>query len=275
MGNPNNWTGERLEINISNETMLEHLHRYAIAQELVKGKKVLDIACGEGYGVNLLAKQAGHVTGVDNDGATIEKAKNKYKAGNITFKTGSALQMPAENNCFDIITCFETLEHLSEHDLLLNELKRVLVKGGILLISTPEKLNYSDIPGYKNPYHQKELYGQEFKDLLNRFFTHTCFFSQTSFIGSVLQNETLDGPHKFYTGDYNDIQKGFAVPVMYWIAIASDRELPSFSDSSFQHQKKLSQMLFEETEALKKTITYRTGNVLLSPLKFIRSLFKR
>ena len=102
MGNPNNWTGERLETNISNETMLEHLHRYAIAQELVKGKKVLDIACGEGYGVNLLAKQAGHATGVDNDEETIRKAKKKYKAGNITFKTGSALQIPAENNCFEI-----------------------------------------------------------------------------------------------------------------------------------------------------------------------------
>jgi protein-L-isoaspartate O-methyltransferase len=56
------WTGERLEPHITNETMLEHLHRYAVAVELVNGRTVLDIACGEGYGTSLLSAKAEKIT---------------------------------------------------------------------------------------------------------------------------------------------------------------------------------------------------------------------
>ncbi|HEX7903830.1 MAG TPA: class I SAM-dependent methyltransferase [Chitinophagaceae bacterium] len=271
----NNWTGERLETFISNETMLEHLHRYAIVLELVNGKKVLDIACGEGYGVNLLAQCASHVTGVDIDHNTIQKAKRKYQKENTVFLAGSALQIPAENHSFDIVTCFETIEHLTEHESLLRELKRVLAPGGILLISTPEKLNYSDNSHYKNPFHQKELYGQEFKELLNHFFSYSFFFTQSSCCGSVILAEKNNSLGKFYSGNYTTIKTGSAVSTMYWIGMASDNALTPFSGSFFQHEKNLSQLLFEESEALKKTITYRAGNILLSPFKFIRTLFRK
>jgi len=275
MNKANNWTGERLETFITNEIMPEHLHRYAIATELVKGKKVLDIACGEGYGANLLAKYAAHVTGIDIDERTIEKAKNKYKAANITFKTGSAQQIPAENNNYDVVTCFETLEHLSDHDKMLAELKRVLAPAGVLVISTPEKKNYSDIPNYKNPFHEKELYGHEFKELLNRFFTHTCFYSQVSFSGSAIHDERKQMIQQCYTGNYESIQTNSPTATMYWLGLASDIELPPLPSSLFQNQQLFSRLLDEQAAALKRTITYRTGHVLLAPFKFIRSLFKK
>lgn len=269
------WTGERLETFIGNETMLEHLHRYAISFELVKGKKVLDIACGEGYGVNLLAQYASHVTGIDIDNGTIQKAKKKYQKENLTFLAGSALQLPAENHSFDIITCFETLEHLTEHDRLLRELKRVLVPGGILLVSTPDKLNYSDNSHYKNPFHQKELYGQEFKELLHHYFSCCLFYKQSSCIGSVILEEKNNSLEEFYTGNYSKINTNSAVSAIYWIGMASATELTALPGSIFQHEKKISQLLFEETEALKKTLTYRAGNILLSPFKFIRTFFRK
>jgi ubiquinone/menaquinone biosynthesis C-methylase UbiE len=275
MNRQKNWTGERLETTITGETMAEHLHRYAIALPFVTGKKVLDIACGEGYGTNLLAKHAAHITGIDIDGPATERATLKYKVPNLVFKKGSVLQIPAENNSFDIITCFETLEHLSSHDKMLAELKRVLIPGGLLLISTPEKSTYSDATGYQNIFHQKELYGQEFRQLLRHFFVHASFFRQFSATGSFIQPEEALSLNEFYTGDYHAVRQTPSPPAMYWIGMASDKEIPLTAGSFFYLQKSLTQLLYEETQGLKKTITYRAGNILLSPFKFIRSIFNK
>lgn len=275
MGNPKNWTGERLEPFIFTGAMLEHLHRYAIALEFVKGKKVLDIACGEGYGVNLMAKSALQVTGIDIDNLTIEKAITKYKQENISFKHGSILQIPAQDGSFDLITCFETLEHVNDHNILMSELKRVLKPSGLLIISTPEKLNYSDNHFHKNLFHQKELYGEEFKSLLESFFSYNLFYKQICLPTSVIHNEKINKLEKVYTGDYNNIKEDSSITTMYWLAFSSDIEIPKISSSIFQHQKTISQMLYEEAEAVKRTVTYRTGNFLLSPFKFIRSIFRK
>lgn len=77
------WTGERLETFVFNETTIEHLHRYAIAMEFCSGKTVLDIACGEGYGSNLLSAKATHVTGMDADAITIEKLQPNTKGQSL------------------------------------------------------------------------------------------------------------------------------------------------------------------------------------------------
>ena len=275
MSNDRNWTGERLETFITNETMLEHLHRYAITMQLVKGKKVLDIACGEGYGTNLLAKSATHVTGIDIDTTTIEKARKKYNAPNLSFESGSLLQIPAKAESYDIVTCFETLEHVSDHPLAFTELKRVMVPGGILIISTPEKAEYSDKVGYKNPFHQKELYGNEFKELVKRFFKFTFFCKQNCFAASLIQYELSHEVKNFFTGSYEHIEPAPFVEPLYWIALASDNELQTPDSSIFLQQKNISQLLYDHTEAIKKTITYRIGNSILSPFKFIRSLLRK
>ncbi len=275
MNRPENWTGERLETFIRGETMWEHLHRYAIAMELVKAKKVLDIACGEGYGARLMAGTAAHVTAMDIDDATIQKAKAKYKAPNLDFRTGSIEQVGAGNGSFDIITCFETLEHLEEHDKVLQELKRLLVPGGTLVISTPEKANYSDRTGYKNPFHKKELYGDEFKNLLKRFFLHVNFYHQASFSGSLMMDETQQGLKRFYTGDFEAISASAVNDTLYWLAIASDQIVELPPSSIFRDQKRIDGIRDEQIAQLKKTITYRTGHIILAPFKFIRSLFRR
>ena len=275
MSTQKNWTGERLEIFITNETMTEHLHRYALAIEFIAGKKVLDIACGEGYGTNLMAKKALHVTGVDIDNTSIENAKKKYTDDNIVFAPGSALKIPAQNNSFDVITCFETLEHISEQEEMLAELKRVLTPTGILLISTPDKKNYSDKTGYKNPFHKKELYEQEFKKLVSSHFSNTCFYRQNSYSGSTILNEKQPSIQNYYNGDYENINIADAEDTQYWIAIASENELPLLAGSFFKHPKTITQLLEEQTEAVKKTMTYRTGHILLLPFKFIRSLFNK
>ncbi len=271
----NSWTGERLETFITDETMHEHLHRYAIALQFAQGKKILDIACGEGYGTNILSTKAIHVTGIDIDSKTIDNANIKYKNENLEFKNGDIKKIPVADNSFDLITCFETIEHVDEQEKILTELKRVLTDNGILIISTPEKSNYSDKTNHKNPFHKKELYGYEFKEMIDKFFKNTDYLIQSSVIGSLIQNENKSAVLNTYTGNYTAIIENKAIPVMYRIAIASDNELPKISNSIFYDQNKLSEKLTEETNKFKKTFTYRISNILLMPVKFFISLFKK
>src|SRR3982750_1352378 len=101
---------ERLQTSVYNEIMIEHLHRYAIAQDVCAQKIVLDIACGEGYGSNLIAAKAAKVIGVDIDTGVIESAKSKYKRNNLQYYQGNADNIPCENNFFDVVVSFETIE---------------------------------------------------------------------------------------------------------------------------------------------------------------------
>src|SRR3569832_184980 len=113
MNKNQSWTGERLESFVLHDATIEHLHRYALAKEFVQGKKVLDIACGEGYGSNLLAEAAEMVQGVDIDESIIAKAKNKYTAKNLRFAGGSVEKIPFDASSFDVVVSFETLEHIT------------------------------------------------------------------------------------------------------------------------------------------------------------------
>jgi ubiquinone/menaquinone biosynthesis C-methylase UbiE len=168
--NPLEWTGERYVPGVGGDIELEHLHRYMIARELAKDKVVLDIACGEGYGSNLLAMVASHVVGVDIVEDVIAGARNKYRQDNLTFKVGSCTDIPLENSSVDLVVCFETIEHHDKHREMLAEIKRVLLPNGILIISSPDKYEYSDKPNYSNPFHVKELYRNEFEDLVTEYF---------------------------------------------------------------------------------------------------------
>ena len=157
----------------------EHLHRYAFASQFVKGKKVLDLASGEGYGSSLLSKEADTVVGVDIDGNAVEHARNKYSTQNLEFLQGSILEIPITgNNKFDVIVCFEVIEHVEEHEKLLSEVKRLLKKDGLFIVSSPNKKTYSDEISYNNPFHKKELYFNDFKNLLNKYFRSFIFFGQ-------------------------------------------------------------------------------------------------
>ncbi len=233
------WTGERLETFVFNENTIEHLHRYAIAMELAAGKKVLDIASGEGYGTNMMAAVATEVVGVDIDAETIANAQQKYTKSNLSFKTGSADAIPCKSDCFDLVVSFETIEHHDRHHEMMAEIKRVLKPGGMLLISSPDKKYYSDLTGYKNPFHVKELYQQEFEDLLAQYFKHTSYSRQKNFVGSLIiprLDQTDNNSVNMYDGDYDELKQG-DMGAQFLVALASDLELPQFKISLFNGQQ--------------------------------------
>ncbi len=92
---------------------------------------------GEGYGTYIYKKKAAYVVGVDIDSNTIEHAKKTYKKENIEFKAGSILDIPITGEkLFDVIICFEAMEHVKEHDTLFSEIKRLLKDDGVLIVST-------------------------------------------------------------------------------------------------------------------------------------------
>lgn len=221
------WTGERYLPRIHGNIELEHLHRYLFAKQLSLGKRVLDIASGEGYGSALLAQGAINVVGVDIAADAVAHAKAMYQADNLEFKIGSCAAIPLPDHSVDIVVSFETIEHHYEHDAMMREIKRVLVPGGLLVISSPDRLEYSDKPGYNNPYHIKELYRAEFKTLLSGYFKHHRIAGQRIVYGSVIFDE--DNCGRIRSFDINDKLLSAApgiVRALYLVAVASDGEMP-------------------------------------------------
>jgi glycosyltransferase involved in cell wall biosynthesis/SAM-dependent methyltransferase len=226
------WTGERFLPEIEGDIALEHLHRYAVAAELADGKDVLDIACGEGYGSALLSVRARRVVGVDIAYEAIAHASRKYDRPNARFVVGTCRHIPLADHTVDLIVSFETIEHVAEHEDVIAELKRVLRPGGLLVISSPDKYEYSDVPGYSNPYHVKELYRHEFSDLIRRSFRHLVVAGQRVVHGSGIFLEDVSAPVETLTrvGDAFGRSKGLHRP-RYLIALASDDEFPPLVSS--------------------------------------------
>jgi ubiquinone/menaquinone biosynthesis C-methylase UbiE len=271
-----NWTGERLETHILNVITIEHLHRYALALPHCTGKIVLDIACGDGYGSNLLACNAICVTGVDIAEDVIIEAREKYTRKNLSFKQGSTSAIPLPENSVDVVVSFETIEHHAEHEQMMKEIKRVLRPTGILIISSPDKKNYSEETNYQNPYHIKELYFEEFRDLINNFFTNYDFYSQKLVTGSLIINEKDKNSFTEYGGTFEGVNEIKDFKPAYRICIASDQDIPKLENSLFRNELNQFETAWRDgVDHVKHSLSYRLGNFLLSPFSFLKRLWSR
>lgn len=232
------YTGERYVPELSAAKIsYEHWHRYFFAGRFCNQKKVLDIASGEGFGSAFLAKSATSVIGVDVSEEAINHANEKYRIQNLQFLKSNATQLPFNDNFFDVIVSFETLEHINEVDqqLFLSEVSRTICQDGLLIISTPNKKVYSDEANYSNPYHLAEFYRKDFELFLRRFFPNVSFFEQQIIGGSEISN----GDDTIYTIDHlhmgaNEYKPGRADSKKekeYLIAVCSKETLPSLQGS--------------------------------------------
>ena len=161
------YTGERFTDGHDIETEIEHYHRYFFARSYCRGKDVLDIASGEGYGSAILAQVASSVVGVDICAEAVSHARTVHTYPNLKYLTGDVRKIPLDDQSVDVVVSFETLEHFYEHDLFMQEVKRVLRPNGQLIISTPNSDIYSAIGIPANPYHVNELTKIEFSGLCN------------------------------------------------------------------------------------------------------------
>ncbi len=233
------WTGERYVPQLRGTIALEHLHRYAMATEFVSRKRVLDIASGEGYGSEMLAKRAASVVGVDIDEASINHAQKKYQKENLIFKQGSCTAIPLADHSVDVVVSFETIEHIKEHEKMFEEIKRVLVPGGLLIMSSPEKHEYTEVPKHYNEFHVKELYYDEFEELVKKSFKNYSILGQRVLYGSgifPLSEKNIFGGIYNFDDLPHQLNKQSVFPrPFYLIAICSDQELPKL-ESCFCEQ---------------------------------------
>jgi O-antigen biosynthesis protein len=230
------WDGERYIPGMSVAIELEHMHRYILARKFGAGLRVLDIACGEGYGSNALADVAGSVVGVDISEEAVSHARAQYGSrANLEYKVGSAADIPLDDASVDMVVSFETIEHHDQHEAMMREIKRVLKPGGIVVISSPNKYEYSDVTGYANPWHVKELYLEEFDSLLREQFAHVEMYGQRVVSGSLLA-PLADQPSALHTLPREEDgaeQAGVARP-LYFVAVASDAPVPALGSSVYE-----------------------------------------
>lgn len=187
------FTGERFIPGAKGEIWVEHWHRYHFARRWVAGKRVLDVACGEGYGSALLARDATHVTGVDISQTAVDHARATYaNLANAEFACSSCTQLPLADASIDVAVSFETIEHITEQEQFANELARVLKPDGVLILSCPNKLEYSDRRNFANEFHVKELYREELAQLISARWPESHWYGQRPTFFSLIAPEQAE-----------------------------------------------------------------------------------
>lgn len=184
------FTGERvLPGQVNADLWNEHFARYAFAARLARNRRVLEVACGAGYGSFELAQVARSVVGTDISTEAVEYAREHYTHPALRFEAASATGLPFEDGSFDLIVAFEVIEHLSDWRGLLSEARRLLAPGGQFVVSTPNRLYYEETRKQSgpNPFHAHEFAYDEFRQELNAFFPHVALFEQNHAEAIVIQ----------------------------------------------------------------------------------------
>lgn len=126
------------------DQMHRFAHRYHYAQRLARGKRLLEVACGAGGGLDYLSQGAAQVVGLDFTGSILAQARNHSQ---VPLVQGDAQWLPFATGHFELVICFEAIYYLEDYRLFLAECQRVLSPGGILLVcqSNPDWPNF--VPG--------------------------------------------------------------------------------------------------------------------------------
>ena len=160
-------TGERTVPGLDAENYWFRRHE-VVYQRLAgrcAGRDVLEAGCGEGYGADLIAGVARRVIGLDYDEQAVNHARARYPK--VDVRQGNLAQLPLSGASVDVVVNFQVIEHLWDQPQFIAECARVLRPGGLLMVSTPNRITFS--PGRDhpiNPFHTRELNAEELTELL-------------------------------------------------------------------------------------------------------------
>jgi len=186
------FTGERVVPGeVEPDLWNEHLSRYYFAQPLMAGRSVLDVGCGTGYGSSILAGGARTVLGVDISEEAIGFAQQNYQRSNLQFLVADCSRLSLRTESVDGIACFEVIEHLADQEAFLGELRRVLKENGLLVISTPNRVFYTEECKESNPFHTREFDFLEFGSCLRKYFGKVEICYQNHAYSVVIANPSL------------------------------------------------------------------------------------
>lgn len=204
---------------------LDHLTRYEWATRLTAGKRVLDVACGEGFGSLLLRRLgAAEVLGVDRDSETVKRCCEQWPCDGLRFAAGTIEKVrEVAGDGWGAVVCFETLEHLVDPALALEEVAAALGEGGILIGSVPGETEW----GEENPYHFHHFDRKRLEQLLRGQFEHFAIYEQCYQVASVIQQGEVGS--MLQTGEETCFQPNFGSGrggVDSYLFIASGSSLP-------------------------------------------------
>ncbi|MGA9351657.1 MAG: methyltransferase domain-containing protein, partial [Anaerolineae bacterium] len=221
-------TGERMIPRFHHEAVIyaEHIVRYLFATRFVGGKRVLDVASGVGYGADLLSSAGGaEVVALDRSPEAVRYGKKHHSGFRPTYVLGDVQSLPFQNAQFDVVVSFETIEHVSDYQRFLAEVKRALRPDGLFIVSTPNRGVYVE----GNPFHTKEFTFDEFEEALAGHFRYVKTFCQDDWIASaVFSPEEMEGADKPVAGQLNLFKAVAKSPseTLYMVSLCSEVPLP-------------------------------------------------
>lgn len=215
-------TGERMVPEYHKGALIyaEHTTRYLAALPIVKGKVVLDIASGSGYGSQILATSAKKVYGVDISPEAVKYAGEHFNASNIEYLVGTGEDIPLESNSVDSVVTFETIEHIKDYKKFIDEIKRVMKADGVAIVSTPNDKEFAE----GNHFHLHEFEYDELMAMLKKAFKYTQSYFQATWKYVAIGDEKMLTEKKSQVEVLNEapITKEEA---LYFYVICSDRPI--------------------------------------------------
>jgi 2-polyprenyl-3-methyl-5-hydroxy-6-metoxy-1,4-benzoquinol methylase len=205
----------------------EHRLRYLWASQVAAGKDVLDAGCGLGYGAGILAAaEASRVCGVDADPEAIEEARQRVPELAEALSRGDIRELRFDDRSFDLVVCFETIEHVEEPDRALFELRRVLRPDGLLLVSSPNP----DVYPAGNGHHVREYRPSELAGAVAEHFRNVGSYSQAAWLTSGIEPAPDEGEER-RNGSGHRVRAWSADPLeagreAFTIVAATDGSLP-------------------------------------------------
>lgn len=204
---------------------LRHLAAYAVlAEPLVRNKRVLEIGCGSGYGADYLSKSASSIVAIDISPDGISYCQDKYGKDNLIFMPADGLKLPFKSDSFDIVLSFQVIEHVDPRNVLnyLSEIKRVLNREGVFLVSTPNsRLRLLPFQKPWNPEHIREYKDEEFKKLLTHVFKEVKVYGLCSSdeIQAIGYGRVKKSPFKAYIllPVYRILNNHLPLPILNWL----------------------------------------------------------
>ncbi|HVR05897.1 MAG TPA: methyltransferase domain-containing protein [Solirubrobacteraceae bacterium] len=206
----------------------EHTARYRWLAPAANGRDVLDAACGMAYGTSVLRRAgARRAVGVDISAKTIAEASLLLDEEQIELLQGDVQHLPFADASFDLVACFETIEHVDDPGHTLDELRRVLRPDGLLAVSSPNRGVYN--PG--NPFHVAELTPPELREALGQRFGNVAMFAQQAWLASALlrSEELRESSAEQLGAQFGSVARLASEREYYTVGLASDAPLPELA----------------------------------------------
>ena len=204
----------------------EHLARYCFAGPLARGKRVLDVGCGEGHGTALFVGECAAVYGLDNSEQAISCARANCPG--VVFVRGDCVELPFTDASLDLVTAFEVIEHLNGWEDFVAEAARVLDTSGIFVVSTPNRDYYRTTRDEPNPFHVHEFAYEEFLAALMAAFPHCTVFLENH-VGAV----SISSPSAGKTAAHVEAREADPASAHFFVAVCSTSPLNDLRGLAF------------------------------------------